>query len=209
MRKTGEKAAVRYWTAALLLLIGSVLPLRLPHGRSEIPKHVETLLAETLTEETDPGRIAFVRAACGLTGRVNYFWGGKSHVLGWDRRWGRLRRVTSPGSDSTGRLLPYGLDCSGLVSWAAAMAQDDPAAYDQVGEGVKAQYTLCAPVETPRPGDLAFFPDLSHVGIILGRDGEGVLWAVHCSASLGGVVVTPVSVGFTLYGCPSFFAAGA
>jgi len=97
------------------------------------------------------------------------------------------------------------LDCSGLTAWAAATALHDPSAYEVVGEGVRAQYALCAPTDSPRPGDLAFFPDLSHVGVVLGRDGAGELWVVHCSYSLGGVVVTPATVGFALYGTPGIF----
>lgn len=174
----------------------------------EVPYYVKTILAETLAEETDPGRIAFVYTACSLVDQVGYFWGGKSHSLGWDKGWGWPRRVTAPGSGTTGRIRPYGLDCSGLVSWAAATAQGDSAAYDRAGEGVRAQYALCKPTAVPCAGDLAFFPDLSHVGIVLGRDREGTLWVVHCSASLGGVVVTPASVGFFLYGIPIFFVEG-
>ena len=32
--------------------------------------------------------------------------------------WGELREVTSGGSESSGQMKPYGLDCSGFVSWA-------------------------------------------------------------------------------------------
>lgn len=209
MRKKSKRTAARLRAAAFLLLAGLFLPPVLPHGRMEVPDRVEAILAKTLEEETDPARIQFVYTACALTEQVGYFWGGKSHVLGWDRAWGWPRRVTAPGSGATGHLRPYGLDCSGFVSWAATTAQGDPAAYDLVGEGARSQYALCVPTATPRPGDRAFCPELSHVGIVLGRDGEGTLWVVHCSASLGGVVVTPASVGFSLYGCPSFFAAGA
>lgn len=209
MKRTRVRTAPRRWGAVLLLMVGFVLPSVLPHGRMAVPRYVETVLVETLAEERDTERILFVRTACSLVDQVDYFWGGKSHSLGWDRAWGWPRRVTAPGSSTTGKLRPYGLDCSGLVSWAAAAARKDTSAYELAGEGVRAQYGRCAAVEEPRPGDLAFFPDLSHVGIVLGRDGEGTLWVVHCSASLGGVVVTPASVGFTLYGRPAFFASGA
>ncbi len=203
MRKT--KTAARVRAAAFLLMMGCLLPQLLPHGRPAVPDKVEILLAVTLRGETDPGRIAFVRTACTLVGQVGYFWGGKSRALGWDPLWGWPRRVTAAGSGTTGKIRPYGLDCSGLVSWAAAAASGDKAAYDGIGEGARAQYALCHPAEAPRPGDLAFFPDLSHVGIVLGEDQEGTVWVVHCSATLGGVVVTASSVGFTLYGSPPAF----
>lgn len=205
MRKRKARTAARYRTAAFLLLAGFLLPPILPHGRMEVPEQVEEILADTLKENTDPARIAFVRTACALTGQVNYFWGGKSHALGWDKAWGWPRRVTAPGSGTTGHIRFYGLDCSGFVSWSAATAWRDPAAYDRVGEGVRGQYALCTPTDVPRPGDLAFFPDLSHVGIIAGQDGEGTVWVVHCSCSMGGVVITPASVGFTRYGVPDLF----
>lgn len=205
VRKNEVRTAARIRTAVLLLLIGCLLPLVLPRGGIKVPPYIETLLAETLAVETDPARISFVLTACGLVDQVGYFWGGKSHILGWDRTWGWPRRVKAPGSSSTGHIRPYGLDCSGLVSWAAATTLDDPDAYDRVGEGVRRQYTLCTLTEAPRPGDLAFFSDLSHVGIVLGRDEEGDIWVVHCSASLGGVVATPATVGFTVFGTPQLF----
>ena len=70
-----------------------------------------------LPEDLSPEREAVIRAACSLVGKVNYFWGGKSLVLGWDSRWGRLTEVTAAGSSSTGTYRPYGLDCSGFVDW--------------------------------------------------------------------------------------------
>lgn len=204
MRKRGPGTASRYRVAVLLLLAGCLLPCAIPHGWIKVPAHVETILEEALKEERDPDRVGFVCTACGLVGQVGYFWGGKSHALGWDSAWGWPRRVTSPGSDTTGHIRRYGLDCSGLVSWAAAASQGKEDVYELAGEGARAQWALCVPAETPQPGDLAFFPDLSHVGIVLGWDREGVLWVVHCSASLGGVVVTPSTVGFEVYGTPGF-----
>ncbi len=209
MGKKRKEAVVRLRAAALLLLLGLTLPGLLCRGRLRIPREVSALLAETLAGESDPARLALVRTACGTVGRVSYFWGGKSHALGWDGAWGWPRRVSAPGSETTGRLRPYGLDCSGLVSWAAAAAGQDPAAYETIGEGTLAQYARCRPVAEPRPGDLAFFPDLSHVGIVMGRDAAGRLWVVHCSASGGGVAVSPFSVGFALCGRPALFGGSA
>lgn len=205
VRRNRDETAARRRAAVFLLAVGLLLSQLLYQRAVRVPSEVKPLLGETLAGERDPDRRALVRTACGLVGRVGYFWGGKSRSEGWDRAWGRWRRVTAEGSDSTGRFRRYGLDCSGLVSWASAAALGDPEAYDAVGEGVRAQYAACQPVPLPRPGDLAFFSDLSHVGIVLGRDGEGMLWVVHCSASLGGVVVTPASVGFTLFGIPGCF----
>ena len=59
-----------------------------------------------------------LKYALALVDKVDYFWGGKSLVLGWDDRWGELTEVTAEGSDTTGTEQPYGLDCSGFVDWA-------------------------------------------------------------------------------------------
>ena len=72
-------------------------------------------LIRNLPEGLSPEREAVVRTACSLVGKVNYFWGGKSLVIGWDVRWGELRQVTAAGSSTTGTYRPYGLDCSGFV----------------------------------------------------------------------------------------------
>ena len=73
-------------------------------------------LLRDLPEDLSPEREAMVRTACSLVGKVNYFWGGKSLVIGWDVRWGELRQVTAAGSSTTGTYRPYGLDCSGCAT---------------------------------------------------------------------------------------------
>ena len=73
-------------------------------------------LLRDLPEGLSTEREAVVRTACSLVGKVNYFWGGKSLVIGWDARWGELRQVTAAGSSTTGTYRPYGLDCSGCAT---------------------------------------------------------------------------------------------
>ena len=73
-------------------------------------------LLRDLPEDLSPEREAVVRTACSLVGKVNYFWGGKSLVIGWDARWGEVRQVTAAGSSTTGTYRPYGLDCSGCAT---------------------------------------------------------------------------------------------
>lgn len=150
-----------------------------------------------------------VENAAALTGKVGYFWGGKSVCLGWDDRWGVPAVVTADGSDTTGTLVPFGLDCSGLVTWAAVNAAGDADALSAIGNGARDQYSRCTPVtwEDAQPGDLAFFPDLSHVGIVVGTTEAGTLEIVHCSKTLGGVVCSPdgAAIGFTLIGRPAFY----
>ena len=52
----------------------------------EVAEIMEKLPAD-LSEE----RKQVVLTAYQLLGKVNYFWGGKSLVLGWDSRWGTVR----------------------------------------------------------------------------------------------------------------------
>lgn len=181
---------VRRRAAVGLLLAGLVLPLLLRPRPAPLPERV-------------------VEAALSQVGRVGYFWGGKSLALGPDPRWGLLTRVTSGGSDTTGQLLPFGLDCSGLVTWAAATAAGNPRAGAVIGEGVRAQYAHSKPIpwEKARPGDLLFFPDLSHVGIVVGWGTGGKLQVVHSSKTLGGVVLSEDAalIGFTAVGRPGIY----
>ena len=81
-------------------------------------------LMNGLPSDVSETRKAVVRQALTLVGKVNYFWGGKSLVLGWDSRWGQLREVTSEGSPTTGTYRPYGLDCSGFADWVFYNASD-------------------------------------------------------------------------------------
>ncbi|MGN0005643.1 MAG: peptidoglycan endopeptidase, partial [Candidatus Gastranaerophilaceae bacterium] len=43
-------------------------------------------------------------------------------------------------------------------------------------------------------GDLAFLSDLSHVGIIAGKDTSGNILVIHCSSSANNVVITTNSI---------------
>ena len=117
--------------------------------------------------------------------------------------------VTAPGSDTTGESIPFGLDCSGFVSWCAVNAAGDAAAGAVIGSGVRDQWARCTPVawDEAQPGDLLVFPDLSHVGIAAGRGADGKLMVLHCSRSLGGVVCSADAraVGFAGAGRPAFF----
>ncbi len=95
-----------------LSLIGNYQPDGTPIGPVDISD-----IQGTLPDDLDPLRESIVLTAYQLLGKVTYFWGGKSLVLGWDSRWGTPTTVTAPGSGSTGKVLPFGLDCSGFVDW--------------------------------------------------------------------------------------------
>jgi len=117
-----------------------------------------------LPEDLDPIRRKIVETAWSLVGKVGYFWGGKSEVIGWDTRWGVPTVVTSTGNETYGTVQPFGLDCSGFVTWGMINAAGD--------------------LVWVSPG----WALDNHIGIIVGRNANGQLMVCHCSA--GGVVVT-------------------
>ena len=156
----------------------------------------------SMPEDISAEREAILRAACSLVGKVGYFWGGKSQVIGWDSRWGQLMQVTAAGSSTTGTYRPYGLDCSGFVFWVFYNATNG----EPVMTGSAAmQHAYCSPVSwsEAQPGDLVFYADDSHVGIVAGHDNTGNILIVHCTPS-GGVVITGQEY-FAAVGRPNFY----
>ena len=162
-------------------------------------------LIRSLPEDLSPEREAVIRTACSLVGKVNYFWGGKSLVIGWDARWGEVRQVTAAGSSTTGTYRPYGLDCSGFVDWVF---------YNQSGGyvighggGATMQHSYCTDISwaDAQPGDLVFYPDNSHVGIVGGKDANGELLIIHCASGHNNVVITGKE-GFTSISRPRYYA---
>ena len=162
-------------------------------------------LIRNLPEGLPPEREAVVRAACSLVGKVNYFWGGKSLVIGWDARWGKLRQVTAAGSSTTGTYRPYGLDCSGFVDWVFYNATGGDYIIGH-GGGAMMQHTYCTPIlwEDAQPGDLVFYPEDNHVGMVGGWDEDGNILIIHCASGYNNVVITGKE-GFTSVGRPDYY----
>ena len=132
--------------------------------------------------------------------------GGKSLVLGWDSRWGTTMQVTAPGSSSSGTYRPYGMDCSGYVDWVFYNATGGEYIIGH-GGGASAQHTYCTTIswDEALPGDLVFYPEDSHVGIVGGRDESGNLLIIHCASGYNNVVITGIE-GFTSIGRPVYFS---
>lgn len=174
-------------------------------GRTVEPTGAALEAWERLPEDLSVERRMVVTYALALVNRVDYFWGGKSLVLGWDDRWGEMMEVTAEGDDTTGTERPYGLDCSGFVDWAFYNASGGSYIPGQ-GGGAAAQHGQCAdiPWEEVQPGDLVFYPEDDHVGIAAGRDGQGRLLVVHCAAGAGGVTLS-CSNGFTQAARPGWY----
>ena len=167
----------------------------------EVVKIMKKLPAD-LSEE----RKQVVLTAYQLLGKVNYFWGGKSLIIGWDSRWGMPMKVTAEGSSTTGTVRPFGLDCSGMVDWVFYNQSGGQYVIGH-GGGATAQHSYCTPIawSDAQPGDLVFYPGDSHVGIVCGFDSGGNIMIIHCASGANNVVVTG-KIGFTSIGRPEYFA---
>ena len=201
-----EYSFSKYQNDALDILLENLGSLNIPTGSLTISQEDAIALLENLPDNLDPGRKAVVETAVQLVGRVSYFWGGKSLTLGWDDRWGVPTEVTAAGSGSTGTIRPFGLDCSGFVDWTFYNATNG-SYYPGRGGGAATQHSYCTNISwnDAQPGDLVFYPDDSHVGIVGGKDADGNLLIVHCSGGANGVVITG-SAGFTVVTRPDCFA---
>ena len=75
------------------------------------------------------------------------------------------------------------------------------------GGGAYSQHTYCTdiPWSEAQPGDLVFYPEDEHVGIVGGWDESGNLLIIHCtSGSYNNVVITR-SNGFVSIAIPLFY----
>ena len=201
-----EYSFTKYQNDALDILLENLGSLNVPMGSLNISQEDAIELLENLLDDLDPERKAVVETAVQLVGRVSYFWGGKSLTLGWDDRWGVPTEVTAAGSGSTGTIRPFGLDCSGFVDWTFYNATDG-SYYPGRGGGAATQHSYCTNISwsDAQPGDLVFYSDDSHVGIVGGKDADGNLLIVHCSGGANGVVITG-SAGFTTVARPDCFS---
>lgn len=109
----------------------------------EIAEAKEILKA--LPEDLSPERREVVKIACSLVGKVNYFWGGKSRVIGWDSRWGTLQKVWADGSSTTGTWRPFGLDCSGFVDLFSIMPRTEYTIQDRAAAQQNSTRTALKP----------------------------------------------------------------
>lgn len=169
------------------------------------PENVAKIM-ENLPADLSAERRQVVLTAYQLLGKVHYFWGGKSLIIGWDSRWGMPMKVTAEGSSTTGTVRPFGLDCSGMVDWVFYNQSGGQYVIGH-GGGATAQHSYCTPIawSDAQPGDLVFYPGDSHVGIVCGFDSSGNIMVIHCASGANNVVVTG-KIGFTSIGRPEYFA---
>ena len=168
---------------------------------------------ESVGDDVSEERVNVISAAYSLVGKVGYFWGGKSTVIGDDPSWGTSETVSAEGSKSTGTIRAYGLDCSGFVTWAVINGYQDKAMQGDVGDGTSDQWEKANVVSEAdaQPGDLVFQkgPEAgsdNHVGILCGKTDAGDWIAVHCSSGKNGVTVGEAySASFRYIRQPSFY----
>ena len=160
-------------------------------------------ILKNLSDSLSAERKKVIKAACSLVGKVNYFWGGKSSAIGWDSEWGKLKTVSAEGSKTTGTKRPFGLDCSGFVTWSFI---NSGFSVNSIGHGTQGQIAKCSRISwsSAQAGDLAFYGDLSHVGIVAGKDAAGNILVIHCSSGGNNVVITTNS-GFGFAARPSCY----
>lgn len=195
--------------------------------RSVLKKYVETdckllcavvtaskgFVRESVGDNVSEDRVDVITAAYSLVGKVGYFWGGKSTVIGEDPSWGSVEKVSADGSRSSGTLRAYGLDCSGFVTWAVINGYKNQGMQAAVGDGTSDQWEKAGVVSEAdaQPGDLVFQrgPEAgsnNHVGILCGKTDSGDWIAVHCSSSKNGVTVGEAySASFRYIRKPSFY----
>ena len=163
-------------------------------------------IIENLPADLSENRKQVVLTAYQLLGKVHYFWGGKSLIIGWDSRWGMPMEVTAEGSSTTGTVRPFGLDCSGMVDWVFYNQSGGQYVIGH-GGGATAQHSYCTPIawSDAQPGDLVFYPGDSHVGIVCGFDSGGNIMIIHCASGANNVVVTSKE-GFTAVSRPFYYS---
>lgn len=198
---TAEQNSALTELLAELSVIGDLL------GDLSVSQGDAAELLRRLPAGLSPERQAVVETACKLVGKVNYFWGGKSRVIGWDSRWGTIQKVWASGSSTSGTYRPFGLDCSGFADWVFYNISCGGYVLGH-GGGAHAQHTYCAPIAwaEAQPGDLVFYPDDTHVGIVGGWDESGNIQIIHCASSYNNVVITG-KAGFTSIGRPMYYGS--
>lgn len=74
------------------------------------------------------------------------------------------------------------------------------------GGGAACQHAYCTEIswDEAQPGDLVFYADDSHVGIVGGRDENGNIQIIHCTASVNGTTISNTS-GFAGEGIADIF----
>ena len=196
--RPGRLAAAGALLLALCLGIAALVNQmnRQPPYEPLTPEAVAAIRAAAPRESAE--REEAVEAGLTLLGKVHYFWGGKSNAQGWDPDWGQPKEVVSAGSETSGTIRPYGLDCSGFVAWCYIQLGLSPQEVEeQVGYGTWNQWDRSDKIKWKdlRVGDWVFqnaYPtdQGNHIGICIGFNEDGKPLFLHCASGFDNVVVT-------------------
>lgn len=194
-------AFTEYQSSALNELLSDRVALASLAGSLTITNADVRDVLDALPVDLSQSREKAVKTALQLVGKVNYFWGGKSYVIGWDSRWGQIMKVMAGGDSTTGTYRPYGLDCTGFIDWTLRNAGLSSDGHWYIGTNLTE-----VSEDEALPGDLALYPDASHIGMVVGRDSTGKLLICHCSSGANNVVVSDcIASGFTSIGRPAIY----
>ncbi len=174
-----------------ILLMGDYM-VNNPVTQAEIDEIKNNLPANLSLE-----RQKIVDTGLSLVGKVPYFWGGKSSAIGFDPKWNTSVKVTAPGSSTTGTYQPYGLDCSGFITWTFInVGLDASTIGSTIGHGTSNQFAKSVEIlkSDALPGDLVFIAvpntiKVNHVGIVVGRNDDGEILVVHENGTYNNVTV--------------------
>ena len=152
------------------------------HGGTMTKEQIQAYL-NAMPEGTSGNRKAFVGTMLSVCGGINYQFGGKSSVVGWDNSWWTPINTSDKFK---------GLDCSGAVSWALHTAWTNESGSDStwshiMSTGAIASY--CTPIKENMlmPGDLALrYPhgstsrsNASHVWVYVCEQNGQHVWVDH------------------------------
>ena len=115
------------------------------------------------------------------------------------------KQVNRQAFEDTVLLPQRGDSLDGFVDWTFYNATNG-AYLPGRGGGAASQHGYCTNIawSDALPGDLVFYADDSHVGIVCGYDSVGNLLVIHCSGGQNGVVVTGRE-GFAVAARPDLF----
>ncbi|MEG1810996.1 MAG: NlpC/P60 family protein [Clostridia bacterium] len=197
---------------AVLVIMLATLPSAAPY-EPLIDEDIQAMLTRNTELGLSTLQDELVRTALSIVGDVHYFWGGKSNSIGRDPAWGELREVSSSGSESSGTMRPYGLDCSGYVTWCVIQLGYTPSEADMlVGNGTWNQWDKSKELRWNQlaVGDIAFMNRYptdkgNHIGICVGFTEKGEPLFAHCALGFDNVVVTPAADVFRYARRPAIF----
>lgn len=175
------------WTRILVSNFSEQFPkLAIQYG--ELTQEQIKDLIENAPKFTSKQQEKLYDTALSLVGKVKYFWGGKSSA-GWNDEWGESTLVTSPGNDTTGTYIPFGLDCSGYADW---VYKTSGLGNILSGGGTSYQWGQSYPISRDdlQVGDLVFMQmpnssGINHVGIYVGTDKDNNNLYAHCQWGTG------------------------